>query len=175
MAGMSGATSSYGGGQGSLTASPWQRDTRIDDVRSFGGFGTNRPRPIGTARNQTLALAPRQALSGPDPSKALERAAVRQAQAAADIAEAKARAMTTAAPTKQLHGFNMAGRIMDDPENLTGAQREVFLPDDSRIVDSGSDGPTAHLSPDAPGAPQQPDDGYAMRTWMQMEALKRRG
>lgn len=176
MTGMIGARSNYGGGKGGLTANPYQTDTRVDDVRGFGGFGTNRP--VAPARVQQRALLSNDnkstVLGGPDLDDKLKELTLRQARAAAEVAEAKARAMTMGAPTKELHGFNLAGRVMDDPENLTGAQREVFLPDNATIVDAGSSGPTAHLSPDAPAKPEATDPGSAMRTWLQMQALQRR-
>lgn len=167
-----GATSSYSEGQGSLTAVPYAQATGIRDIT--GLLKKLRPQaeqPVYEAPQMTAGVQNRAVFGSNGGRSALETEQLKQAKLQTREMANKLRARSQAAPTKELFGFGMHGRVLEDPEKLNAYQREIYLPQGAQQV-GGMPQSGASLSPDMPGVEQAPDEGGMFRRASLADALR---
>lgn len=160
-----GASAHYGAGRGNLQATPYTQAPQVTDITEL--LMKLRPQqegPVGenVAIRQPVAAVQRAAFGSNGGRSPFEEEQLKALRLQNRDAANKIRAKSKGAPTKELFGFNLHGRVMDDPEKLSGYQREIFLPQGSQQV-GGFPESGARLSPDLPQVDEGLDEGSMFR------------
>lgn len=171
-----GASASYGGGKGELRATPYTQAPQVNDISELLAKLRPQQDEAGPAFSQRIGPYPtagtqRAAFGSNGGRNAIEQEQLKALQLQNRDAAQRIRAKSRSAPTKELFGFNMHGRVMEDPEKLTGYEREFLLPQNSSQV-GGFPQSGASLSPEMPMLDEAPDEGSTFRRAALGDALR---